>query len=142
MKEKRETTRRVLMDLRELEGEYRPTECFEVSGEGKVSVDCGEVARAFLAGAKREFMIRNPRLGVEYRVRADSVRLMELEGSKVYMLRDEGDVVEKDDKIAYTLSNRGVIRVVRSPFKARIVLIEEVLGQGHDKLRLYLMPER
>ncbi len=142
MKEKGETTRKVLRDLGEIEGEYRRTVCYEVIGEKEVMVDCGEVAKAFLEGADREFVIKNLRRGIEYRVRASDVSFLEVEGSKVYMLHDEGDVVDEEGKIAYTLSNRGVVRVVRSPFKARIVLIEEVLGQKHDKLRIYLARER
>ena len=142
MKEKGETTRKVLKDLGEIEGEYRRTECYEVIDEKEVKVDCREVAKAFLEGTDREFVIKNLRRGVEYRVRAGDVSFLEVEGSKVYMLHDEGDIVEEEGKIAYTLSNRGVVRVVRSPFKARIGLIEEVLGQKHDKLRIYLARER
>ncbi len=141
MKEKGETTRKVLRDLGEIEGEYRRTECYEVVDGEEVRVDCREVAKAFLEGADREFVIKNLRRGLEYRVRGSEVSFIEVEGSKVYMLHDEGDIVEEEGKIAYTLSNRGVVRVVRSPFKARIVLIEEVLGQKHDKLRIYLARE-
>lgn len=141
MKEKGETTQKVLRDLGEIDSEYRRTECYEVIGGKKVRLDCGEVVKAFLERADREFVIKNLRRGIEYRVKAGDVDFLEVEGSKVYMLHDEGDVVEEESKIAYTLSNRGVIRVVRSPFKARIVLIEEILGQKHDKLRIYLARE-
>jgi len=141
MKEKGETTRKVLRDLGEIRNEYGRTECYEIAGREKVKVDCSEAAKAFLKGSDKEFLIKNPRRGIEYRVRAGDVRFLEVEGSKVYVLHDEGDVVEEEGKIVYILSNRGVVRVVRSPFKARIVLIEEVLGQKHDKLRIYLARE-
>ena len=59
--------------------------------------------------------------------------LIEVRGYKPVVFLEEGDEVEEGDKIAYVITNKGEVRVIRSPCTGVVVLIINITWERPEK---------
>ncbi len=141
MIKKGEATRRIREDLKELSKAYEPTKCYIIARNSKDEVDCSLISKNFLSGElDKDVLICNERIGkCELITKGSNVVCIEVQGHQVYMLKDELSSVKEGDKLAYIVTNKGEVRVVRSPYKGLIALIDEVLGEKYTHYRVFMV---
>ncbi len=132
-------TERVTKALKELKKYYEVTECYV----GGSRVDCREIIKQYVGSDGRletDVKVCNKRVGkcVEFR-KGDVVKVIEAEGSEVYLTKDEAEAVKAGERLGYQITGKGEARSVRSSVAGDILYIEEVLGSKHDHYRIYIV---
>ena len=71
-----------------------------------------------------DVVIHYPKLKLKYLISSESkVHFIEVVGKNVYVLVNEGEKVKSLNKIAYIVTGKREVRVVRSPFSGVIIFI-------------------
>jgi len=137
---KRKATKKVLDELRKIQHAYKPTKCYLISNELKEEIDCVELAnKLYLKALDKEFEICNERLNKCYRIsKGSKIECIEVVGHDVYLLKDELEDVNINDRLSYVVTNKGEVRSIRSPYKGKILLIHEVLGEKYTHYRIFV----
>lgn len=67
--------------------------------------------------------------------------LIEIKGYKPLVLTTEGKKIDKGDKIAYVITNKGEVRVIRSPCSGVVVLVINLPWEKPEKYILVVVGE-
>ncbi len=134
----RGVTKRVVDALKELRKYYEVTECFT----GHSKIDCRDIVRNYVRNGVLDTDVKvcNKRVCrcVSFR-RGDPVKVVEVEGSEIYLIRDEAEHVKAGERLGYHVTGKGEARSIRSCINGDILYIEEVLGEKHDHYRIYIV---
>jgi len=55
------------------------------------------------------------------------VNVVEVSGYRVFVIVREGDAVAQNDRIAYVLTGKGNVRIIRSPYNGVVVYVGEII---------------
>jgi len=137
---KGKVTKKILNELKRLQHTYKPTKCYLVSDEFKEEIDCVDLAnKLYHKVLDKDFLICNERLSRCYRISKDSkLECIEVIGHDVYILKDELEDVDVNERISYIVTNKGEVRSVKSPYKGKLLLIHEVLGEKYSHYRIFI----
>lgn len=136
-----EATRKVREELSKLKKYYLPTKCFKVLKDGqRKEVPCEAVLELLMDGiAKEDIEVCNERLGKCVTVKeGEEVAIIEVEGTEIFLSRDEGESVSKWEKIGYIVTGKGESRTIKTPVEGKILFIHEVLGEKAYRYRIFI----
>ncbi|PUA32215.1 MAG: hypothetical protein B7O98_05970 [Zestosphaera tikiterensis] len=134
-------TDNALKYLKDVSSYYRMPECFKVLNDVKEKIPCYEIPKEIelLKDGKYALEVCNPRLNKC--VDLDSNALVDevvIEGFEVYPVVEECSEVGRNDKLAYIVTGKGEVRVVRYEGDGVVLYVDEVVGVRPVKYRVFI----
>ncbi len=136
-----EATRKVKEEFSKLKKYYLPTKCYRLLEDGeRREIPCESVQELLMEGtAKEDVEVCNERLGKCVAIKkGEEVAIIEVEGTEIFLSKDEGEGVGKWEKIGYIVTGKGESRTIKTPVEGKILFIQEVLGEKASRYRIFI----